>query len=255
MEPLAERLEPVIAEATARGIARWVVNGTCPDDWAAVAALAADDPSRKIPAFGVHPWRAASLEGGWLEMLDGFLKEHPYAGVGEIGLDRWVKDPPIGIQIPVFEAQWRRAVELGRPVTVHCLRAWDDLLASLRHLPPHPGRVLVHAFGGPDEVGRELMEMGCLFSFNGNFLKRGKERLLEWWRQLPEDRLLIESDAPSMGPPAIYREGLPDLPDGANHPASMVACAEALARLRGVDSGHLQEVLARNFSRWWGGGA
>jgi len=253
MEPLADRLVAVLAAGAAQGIVQWVTNGTCVNDWAAVADLAEKYNNRILPSFGVHPWQAADAGPDWPRCLEEYLMRYPEAGVGEIGLDRWVKSPPIEDQLPVFEAQWRLAVEMGRPITVHCLRAWEDLLQSMRRLPPHPGRVLIHAYGGSEDAALELLEAGCYFSFNGHFFKPGKERVLDWWRRLPEDRLLLESDAPSMRPPPQYLEGLEAMPDGANHPASLAACAEELARQRGTPVDRLLAIQTQNFQRWWRG--
>ncbi len=245
----------LLAAMQASGVSACVANGTHPTDWENVAALAGKHPDSVFPAFGVHPWQAGELPVDWLEKLRHHLASHPMAGIGEIGLDLWVDEPPLHIQLPVFRSQWELAVELNRPLTIHCLRAWSELLDEMDRLPPHPGRILIHAFGGPPDTAERLLENGCVFSFNGAFLARRKRRLFDWWRLSPKETLLVESDAPDMLPPQAYRHPFPNdsaLPDTPpNHPASLAACATAFATARGLTAAELAAITNANFHRWW----
>src|SRR5688572_27524808 len=89
-----ERLVPhrdgIFAALADLGVEHAVVNGTCEGDWDAVAAMAAER-SFVIPSFGLHPWSVPERSSQWVERLRALLEAHADAGVGEIGLDRWIE--------------------------------------------------------------------------------------------------------------------------------------------------------------------
>ena len=115
----------MVAEMKDAGITGCVVNATREDDWEAVAALAREFPGFVFPAYGIHPWHADTAAEGWELRLRERLLADPTASVGEVGVDGWVESPPIEVQFGVFVKQAEIAAELGRVMTVHCLKAWD----------------------------------------------------------------------------------------------------------------------------------
>ncbi|MGD7653260.1 MAG: TatD family hydrolase [Verrucomicrobiales bacterium] len=217
---------PVIAAMRAAGVTGCVTNATCEADWPAVAALAGRHPGFITPAFGIHPWRAHTATPGWQDRLRAILRDHPHATVGECGLDRWITEPTIAIQTPVFLDQLRIARELRRPVTIHCLKAWQPLFDAFESEPPLAG-FLLHSFNGSIETARRLIPRGAFFSASGHILHPRKAKLLHTFLQLPPDRVLFETDAPDMLPPADSITH--PLPENHNHPANLPAIAAALA--------------------------
>jgi len=233
----------------AEGIRHCVVNATCEEDWPAVEALALADPDFVSPAFGIHPWKAHTATNDWCERLANLLENHPQASIGECGLDGWVSSPSIEIQRPVFEAQLELAREMQRPVTIHCLKAWAPLFEAFAQSPPPP-RFLMHSFGGSLEVARRLLPLGANFSFSGYFLHRRKAKVLEVFRQLPRDRILLETDAPDMLlPPDI---ALHHLPGHLNHPANLPAIGRHLAAALGMPPDELAHLTRTNATALFG---
>lgn len=228
------------------GITACVVNGTETDDWSSVAELADRYKGYVLPSFGLHPWKVKGRADGWLETLREFLRRFRNAGVGEIGLDRWIEGHDIEDQLIVFRAQLDLAVELGRPCTIHCLRAWGPLLKELSTRETLP-RFLMHSFGGSIETGRMLAELGAYFSFSGHFLHARKEKVVDVFRQLRKDRILVETDAPDMRPPDAYRPFEIEGNAETNHPANLARIQERLTKLTGITDDQLYE----NTMRWW----
>lgn len=228
------------------GVERCVVNATREADWAAVRQLAEDHPDFVLPAYGIHPWQAHTATAGWQDRLRSLLLDDARATVGEIGLDQWIAQPDINVQMPVFLDQLEIAGELDRTATIHCLKAWDALFTAFKEQSP-PARFLMHSFGGSIEIARRLIPLGAFFSFSGYFLQPRKAKVLEVFRQLPEDRILLETDAPDMAPPpeAITHP----LPEGHNHPANLASIASGLARGLGVSPEELSRLTADNFRR------
>lgn len=180
---------------------QFVCNGTRPDDWAAVEALARED-RRVVPFFGVHPWYADDLPEDWHVTLEGFLKRRPEAGVGEVGLDK-ARNVNVAKQTEVFRRQLEIACRWSRPLAIHCVRAWSDLLNVLkRNLVPQT-RFMVHSYQGSREMLRELLSLGAFISFSWKSLQRDTEESIALMRDVPMDRLLLETDFPYTEPGKI----------------------------------------------------
>ena len=236
----------MIAEMQAAGITGCVVNATREDDWEAVAALAREFPGYVFPAYGIHPWHADAAAEGWEERLRERLLSDPVASVGEVGVDGWAKSPGMEVQLPVFIKQAELAAETGRVMTVHCLKAWEPLFAAMDRAAAWPEKFLMHSFGGSLEVAERLVKKGAWFSFSGHFLHERKRKVLEVFRKLPEDRILLETDAPDMIPPedcVTFSLGA-----GVNHPANLRRIAEAFERE--TREGMLGRIERNGMSFW-----
>ncbi len=236
----------IVAEMKRAGVSRCVVNATRESDWTAVESLALAEPDFINPIFGIHPWQAHTPQQGWEERLKNLLEKHPQSSIGECGLDGWVSEPAMEIQVPVFIAQLRIARDLGRPLSIHALKAWEELFTAFAEVPPPPS-FLMHSFNGSIEIARRLAKLGAYFSFSGHFLHPRKAALLEVFRQLPADRILLETDAPDMRPPDEIITH--PLPDHRNHPANLPAIGNALAKALGMSGEALAETTRENFER------
>jgi len=243
----------MLPELERLGVKRAVVNGTREADWHAVAALAAERPW-VLPSFGLHPWYVESRSPDWEKHLRSRLEEHPRAGMGEIGLDRWIEGHDDDAQAEVFTTQLALATELNRPATIHCLRAWGALAETLRKHPLPSRGFLIHAYGGSLEMMREFAGLGGYFSFNAYYLHERKGAQRAVFRDIPIDRLLVETDAPSMSPPE--ERNLHPLRDASgevlNHPANIELAYQALAEIRGVGIEELAQQVERNFATLFG---
>lgn len=253
-ERLSSCLDEILATIRVLGITRLVVNGTHPGDWDAVARLASRVPE-VIPCYGLHPWKVGRESGPWLEDLADRLRADPRAAVGEIGLDRWIKDFDFERQREAFAAQLALAGSLGRPVTIHCLNAWGTL-AEMLETVPRPRHFLLHSFGGPVGMIDRFVSLGAFFSISGYFFRSGKESKLAAFDRIPRDRILVETDAPDMAPPPELVRFVPGgggSPE-ANHPGNLVAIHEAFALRLGLTTNDLAALVEENFSAWFGMG-
>jgi TatD DNase family protein len=249
-----ERLAPFCAEAIAElergGIEAAVVNGTQEADWAAVADLA-NERAWVLPAFGLHPWYVNERSPRWGERLAELIAKFPQASLGEIGLDRWKEGYDMEAQMKVLRTQWMLAVEHERAATVHCLKAWGALWDFVREVPAAPRGFLLHSYGGPGEMLEGFVKHGAYFSFSGYFLHERKAAQREVFREIPIERLLVETDAPDMLPPGA--PGVRLLEGGTlNSPANLEFCYRGLAELRGIPVEDLAEQVAENFGRLFG---
>ncbi|WP_309381651.1 TatD family hydrolase [Cerasicoccus frondis] len=241
-------------------IARVVVNGTHAGDWPAVANLAERDP-RVIPAFGLHPWRVNDAPVDWLQQLKHFLNRFPHAAVGEIGLDRWIKDHDLPRQQEVFQLQLAIAMQENRAVSIHCLQAWGMLLDILQHSVLTQRGFHLHGYGGSPEMIHDLAKLGGYFSFSAYVMHERKAKLRAAMLATPADRLLLETDAPDMLPPEEWRDyqlsgevAFLHAPQGEprQHPANISASYRAAAIVRGLPEQTIRQEVADNFERFFG---
>jgi len=238
-EAFASDTDQILERADVFGIRNLLVNGTGPDDWPRVAELATSRPG-VLPQFGLHPWRAGKPSSDWENRLKTLLFRFPHAGVGEIGLDAKLTDTPMEAQRHAFRIQWDLARHLNRPCTVHLLGAWAELHEELKREPPP--RFLLHAFNGSPEQVASLAKYPAWFSFGGAAMRQtNSTKLRDAIRAVPDDRLLLETDAPFQHP------------DGKDHrqePAGLLKIAETVATVRGIPVDALRRLTAENFARY-----
>ncbi|MDH5494067.1 MAG: TatD family hydrolase, partial [Myxococcales bacterium] len=155
------------------------------------------------------------------------------SAIGEIGLDRRLFASPAGDaarQLALLDAQLEIADGLGLPVILHLVRAPGLLLERLEQRGPLRHGGVLHAFAGPAALIPRFARLGLSFSFAGSVARPASRRVREAAQAVPEERLLVETDAPDLSPP-----GAPIR----NEPASLVRVVEALASLRGVPAAAL----------------
>lgn len=212
--------------------------GVGAEDWDAVENAAATWPGTR-PAFGLHPWHAARTPGDWLERLEEKLARNAGAWLGEAGLDGLKTDEsPPALQREVFAAQLRLAKRLKRPVNLHCVKAWDELVALLdaEYLDAAGGEAfIVHSFGGPHQYIKPLAERGACFSVGPLFSRHDSRRRRERAALLPGDGILLESDA--------------FLRPGRDATGDLAHTLDWLAEARGCDAGPLAETIAATSRR------
>lgn len=270
-----ERFDTCRVAAIAAAVAAGVTGGCCcgcaPGDWKAVASLTEGRPPSGLPspetgnqepgaafsllpAFGVHPWYAGSLPANWLELLEEFLTQHPEAPVGEIGIDGLRDEPSREAQRQVLRAQLDLAARWNRPVVLHGARAWGELLAIVKPFAPRLPGFVAHAFGGSEDILREVLTMGGLVSFAGPVCNPAAKRVRAAAAAAPAERLLIETDAPDMVPVVQGSEcrvqgAESGIPGDLNHPANLVHVARAVAELRGVPVEEIAAITTANARR------
>lgn len=252
------------ADLRAIGLKGAVVNGTNEEEWPVVAQLAKNHDWVR-PSFGVHPWDAGNRSPGWFKQLQAALVACPGAGVGEIGLDRWLlelkpDDPrvaglrvaPLDEQREVFAAQLALAAELNRAASIHCVQAWGPLFDTLKNSPRPARGFLLHGYAGPAEMMRNFTDLGAYYSFNIQLLEPRHASRLNNFRHVPAKRLLVETDAPTKPPAgALNSFPLPPAADGSpvNHPANIGVAYEQLAALRNIPLETLATQVEQNFRK------
>ena len=249
---LGEHLERALKLCRRAGIHRWIINGTRESDWPAVAGLT-DRIRGAEAAFGLHPWWQAERSADWLLNLETALLARPTAGIGETGLDRWMPSHNLADQLEVLHAHLELSRRLSRPLTLHCLKAWSELAGAVRDSPPSDRGFLLHSYAGPAEMVPGWVRAGAFFSFPPAFIHPRKARVRRMFREIPLERLLVETDSPDMAPPAamaLLPLAAPADPP-LNHPLNLRLCLDALAADRGLSPEALSTILEQNVERFF----
>ena len=230
----------VIARAREAGVERMMSIGTGsgPPDLEAALRLARQHDFI-YATVGVHPHDASKATPETLAALEGLAAETKVLAIGEVGLDYHYDFSPRDVQRDVFIAQLKLAGRAGKPIVIHTREAWDDTLLVLRE--HWSGAGIIHCFSGGPAEARQALDLGFYLSFGGVITFPKAEALRDAARIAPEDRLLVETDAPYLAP--VPKRGK------RNEPAFMLETARRLAEVRGVAPEHIAEVTTGNFER------
>jgi TatD DNase family protein len=233
-------LDGVIERAVAAGVTRMLSIGTGDGPPGIDCAVRiAERYEAVIASIGVHPHDAAKVTPETYGELRELARQPKVVAFGEIGLDYHYDFSPRDVQREVFVAQLRLASELKLPVIIHTREAWADTLATLREHWSGPG--IMHCFTGTAEEAREALDLGLCLAFGGVMTFKTAEAAREAARITPDDRLLVETDAPYLAP-IPYR-------GKRNEPAFMIETVRRLAEVRGTTVERVAELTTANFDR------
>jgi TatD DNase family protein len=197
-------------------------------------------------AVGVHPHDAKLFDDTAERRLLNLAQESKRViAWGEIGLDYHYDHSPREIQREVFRRQLRLARGEHLPVVIHSRDADEDTITILREeLTGYPRAGVLHCFGGSLAMALAALELGFFISFAGNLTFKKADDLREVARQLPLNRLLIETDCPYLTPVPFRGKR--------NEPARVVETARFLAGLLGLDLEEIGRITSENFARLFG---
>ena len=238
---LIEDQAGVLARARAAGIAGFLNISTRQSEWQAVIAVA-EREGDVWASVGIHPHEAeahADLgEGALLEAT-----RHPRViAIGETGLDYYYDKSDRTVQQALFRSHIRVARETGLPMIVHTRDAEADTLAILREeMEQGAYPALIHCFTASADFARAVLDLGLTISLSGIVTFKNAKDLQAIAAELPEDRLLVETDAPFLAP--IPHRGR------VCEPGFTADTARFVAELRGVTPEHLAEATTANFFR------
>ena len=210
--------------------ARWVVRAAHWDD-------------RVVAAVALHPTRTAALTGDDHAEIERLARDPRVVAVGETGLDYYWDHAPPHAQQESFRRHIDLANRLGKPLMIHDRDAHDDVLRILRE-EGAPETVVFHCFSGDVAMARECAEAGYVLSFAGPVTFRNARELREAAVVVPEEQLLVETDAPFLTPhPHRGR---------ANEPYCLPWTVRGLADLREVPEEQVAASTGRNAERVFG---
>ena len=239
--PAGAERAAAIARARQAGVGAMVTIGTKITEFAQVRAIAEAEPDVWC-SVGIHPHEAAAEPETSAEALVGLARHPRVIGIGESGLDFYYEHSPRDRQISVFRTHAEAAEISGLPLIVHTRdadRETAEILAEEVGKRPLTG--VIHCFSTGRELADKAVEIGFFISLSGIVTFRNAEPLRQIVRDLPLDRILVETDSPYLAP--VPKRGKQ------NEPSFLVHTAAEVARLKGISAEELAEATTANFYR------
>jgi TatD DNase family protein len=231
----------LVAAASAAGVTRMLTVGI--DGASCRAALAGAEAFPQVfAAIGRHPNAAKGFDDADLAELRALAEHERCVAIGETGLDYYREGAPRADQERAFAAQIALARDARKPLVIHSRAADSPTLAQLA-AEAEGVSVVMHCFSMPDRLD-ECLARGYAISFAGNVTYKSAADLSEAATRVPDERLLVETDAPYLTPQAVRKER--------NQPAFVAHTLAFLAELRGVSARELGATVERTAARVFG---
>ena len=236
---LAEMLDEVLANMRQNDVSHALCVGVTLENFPRIRQLV-ERHEQLYASVGVHPDHELDAEPTQAMLVQ--LAQHPkVVAIGETGLDYFRLKGDLEWQRTRFRTHIRAARECRKPLIIHCREAAQDTLRIMAEERADEVGGVMHCFTESLDVARAAMEMGFHLSFSGIVTFKNAVALKEVARQLPLERMLIETDAPYLAP-APYRGKL-------NQPAYVKYVAEEIAGLRGIPLEEVARITTANFRR------
>lgn len=244
-EAFQEDAEAALQRALDAGVQKLNIVGCDPASSEQAVAMALAH-SAVYAVVGVHPSDADQYDGAFEEQLRRWAALEKVVAIGEIGLDyHYEDDIAHDIQQDVFRRQVRLAEELQLPIVIHSRDAMEDTLSVLREVKPEGNyRGVFHCFSGSWEQAQLCLELGFYLGFDGPLTFKNSKKPVRVAREMPLDRILIETDCPYMAPePKRGRR---------NEPAYVAHIAAKLGEIREISPEEAARITYENGCRLFG---
>jgi len=243
-EGLVEDRQGVLERARQAGVTGFLNISTREREWAQVVGTAEREPD-VWASVGIHPHEADAHEDLGTEVLLKASDNPRVIGIGETGLDYYYDRSEREVQRKLFRTHIGVARTTGLPAIVHTRDAEEDTLAILEdEMEQGAFPALIHCFTASAEFGRRVLELGLSISISGIVTFKNAAELQQVARDVPGDRLLVETDSPFLAP--VPHRGKKC------EPAFVADTARFIAGLRGVEMDELAETTSQNFFRLFG---
>jgi TatD DNase family protein len=231
----------LVANADREGVRRMLTVGT--DSASCRAALEAAERFPQVyAAIGRHPNSATGFDANDLAELEALAAHEKCRAIGETGLDFYRDRAAPHDQQRAFEAQIELARETGKPLVIHTRAAEDPTIETLS-TKADGVKVILHCFSMPTRLS-ECLDRGWFVSFAGNVTYPKAQDLADAAAAVPDDRILVETDAPYLTPQAVRKER--------NQPAFVTHTARFVAERRGTTYEELEKTVERNAAALFG---
>ena len=236
-------LTKVLGRAATAGVEKMIVTGSSDQGNIDAADLAELHPGRLYSTAGVHPHHASDYTDASSELIRSLLDRQSVVAVGECGLDYFRTYSPREAQLEAFQSQLDIAADTGMPVFLHQRDAHDDFVKLLQPMLRRISRAVAHCFTGEGESLREYLAMGLWIGITGWICdERRGAHLQEIVSEIPDDRLLIETDAPYLLPRTLN----PKPKSRRNEPAYLTEVLHVVAKARGQSEQHVARITSEN---------
>ena len=238
-----EDRDAVMKRAATAGVTRMIVTGSSDESNEAALRLAESHRSVLHATAGVHPHHAADYDNATDARIRELAARDAVVAIGECGLDYCRNFSPRDAQLAAFQAQLEIAADEGMPVFLHQRDAHDDFIKILEPMLPRLPRAVAHCFTGEGESLRQYLAMDLYIGITGWICdERRGMHLQDIASIIPDDRLMIETDAPYLLPRTLE----PKPRSRRNEPAFLTEILRVVAEARGQSREHVARITTDN---------
>jgi len=241
--------DEVIRRAEAAGVTRLILTGSSEQSSRDALALARRAPGKLFSTAGMHPHHASDYTDVVHESIRSLLAEDEVVAVGECGLDYFRDFSPRAAQRDAFERQLSLAIESGLPLFLHQRDAHDDFVRILEPRLMQISRAVAHCFTGDESHLHAYLDLGLYVGITGWICdERRGLHLRDIVGLIPDDRLMLETDAPYLLPRSL----VPKPKSRRNEPAYLTEVLRVVAECRGQSEAHVAQITTRNAELFFG---
>ncbi|MEM1068348.1 MAG: TatD family hydrolase [Planctomycetota bacterium] len=234
-------VDEVVHRARDAGLVGVMVIGIDVETSRRACDLAAEYPGFLFAVVGIQPNSAAEAKQDDFSVIEELAGYPGVRGIGETGLDCYWDDTPIEMQKDYFDRHIQLCLQTALPMVIHMRESGELIVEQLQSQDRLPAGVM-HSFTGDVELAKKCLDLGLDISFAGMVTFKKSDELRHVAKIVPEDRLLVETDAPYLSPEPL-RGKRP------NEPARVEHTLRCLADVRGVSAEHLAEATTANAKR------
>ena len=239
-EPLYSNIHDVIKRSKQAGITKILTISTTLESFKKIIELVKKD-SIIFGTFGIHPHESESNIVSSKDIVDNVKSNNKIIGVGETGLDFFYNHSDKAKQILSFEKHIEAAIELDVPLIIHSRSAEDKTFEILNSFKNKQPKILMHCFTGTFSFAKKLLELNTYFSASGIITFKNNNDLQETFANIPNEKLLIETDIPFLAPVPMRGKK--------NEPSFVKFTAEKLSFIKKINVDKIKSITAENFNR------
>ena len=238
-EPILSNLQEVLIRSKEVGIEKLLTICTTDKKFSNIINLVEVDPII-YGTYGIHPHETNNFKISKSEIINKINSNKKIVGVGETGLDFYYNNSDKTSQINSFLNHIEAAIELDIPLIVHSRNAESETFDILSRFKKTKLKILMHCFTGSTSFANNLLSLNSFFSASGIITFKNSSNLQKTFKNIPLDRLLIETDSPFLSPDPLRGKK--------NEPSFIIHTLKKLALLKEVDVKKLDNITTNNFN-------
>ncbi len=238
--PLEDNLKDVILRSKEVGIEKLLTISTTSNSFKKILNLVKYDPII-YGTFGIHPHEADNELLSTNDIISNFSISKKIIGIGESGLDYYYNNSSKEKQIISFQNHIEASIKLNVPIIVHSRNAENETYDILYKYKNDKLKILMHCFTGSNNFAQKLLEFNTYFSASGIITFKNSVDLQNTFKQIPLEKLLIETDSPFLSPDPMRGKK--------NEPSFLKFTLKKLSELKSASVSELDNITTKNFNK------
>jgi TatD DNase family protein len=238
-EPLLEKIQEILKRSKECGITKLLTISTTQKSFEKIIKIVKLDPII-YGTFGIHPHESSADSVSKDIIIKNINDNKKIIGVGETGLDFFYKHSDKEKQVSSFQSHIEAALELDVPLIVHSRSAESETFEILNFYQKYKPKILMHCFTGSAIFAKKLLKLNSYFSASGIITFKNSNNLQETFKQIPKEKLLVETDSPYLAPTPMRGKE--------NEPSFIKYTTEKLALLKQLSFEEITKITTNNFN-------